>query len=401
MQHVKAKNDNYFISSEYLLMRKIIKEMLAKNPNNCPDLILSDNLKHLKDFCPRNNCTDLRELINKKDLNIWKFLHSINTKVHYVNSGSSGHFFKGYGYDGRPLFAMKVIAYPKSKNYQSIYNSTRPENTELLMIRTLSYFVINHMTNHLILPIATFYTDIQNMVFIANPGFQLIDKNEKYSKFIQSYQNGKFEPKVSVFISELANKGDFLEFLRMNLKLLNSLHFKVFIFQILSVLAVIHTRFPNFRHNDFKANNILVHCTESIFQPVDAILKVKRNNNIYTIHGKKYRVPNIGFIIKIWDFDFACIPGVVGNIKVENEKWTHDLNIKPVKNQYYDLHFFLTTLVSFIPDVLKYSDFNFFYHNVIPEKFQNEPKCRLQCDDEYVTPIQLLESSFYFNSFRI
>ena len=37
----------------------------------------------------------------------------------------------------------------------------RPENTELLMIRLLSYFVINKQTPHIVLPMTTFNTSIK------------------------------------------------------------------------------------------------------------------------------------------------------------------------------------------------------------------------------------------------
>ena len=33
---------------------------------------------------------------------------------------------------------------------------------------------------------------------------------------------------------------------------------RVMFFQILSVLAIIQTKYPTFRHNDLKANNILI-----------------------------------------------------------------------------------------------------------------------------------------------
>ena len=35
-------------------------------------------------------------------------------------------------------------------------------------------------------------------------------------------------------------------------------YWRVIFFQIISVLAVIHKKYPNFRHNDLKANNILL-----------------------------------------------------------------------------------------------------------------------------------------------
>ena len=60
-------------------------------------------------------------------------------------------------------------------------------------------------------------------------------------------------------MSEWANKGDLLDFIRRHYNKLTLIHWKVFLFQIISTLAVIQSKFPSFRHNDLKANNILVH----------------------------------------------------------------------------------------------------------------------------------------------
>ena len=80
--------------------------------------------------------------------------------------------------------------------------------------------------------------------------------------------------------------------------------------------------------------------------------KRKRNNKfLYKINGKEYIVPNIGFQVKIWDFDFACIPGLVDNNKVEAE-WTTKINVNPTKNRYYDILYFFNTFTKkgFFPE---------------------------------------------------
>ena len=59
-----------------------------------------------------------------------------------------------------------------------------------------------------------------------------------------------------------------------------------------------------------KANNILIH-------------KISKDTEFfrYKIRDKFYKVPNIGFILKIWDFDFSCIKDDIKNHKV-NMNWT-------------------------------------------------------------------------------
>jgi hypothetical protein len=59
-------------------------------------------------------------------------------------------------------YAVKIVAYPKKENYGSINDSTRPENAELMMIKLLSYFIVNRQTPHLVIPFGTFDTSIEN-----------------------------------------------------------------------------------------------------------------------------------------------------------------------------------------------------------------------------------------------
>ena len=132
-------------------------------------------------------------------------------------------------------------------------------------------------------------------------------------------------------ISEWADSGDLLDYIRKNYQNFTLKHWRVIIFQILSVLSVIQAKYPSFRHNDMKANNILV----------NNIGKARENNNFqYKINGQIYIVPNIGIQVKLWDFDFACIPDKIDNCKVEAE-WTSKINVIPKKNRYYDIHYFL------------------------------------------------------------
>ena len=66
----------------------------------------------------------------------------------------------------------------------------------------------------------------------------------------------------------------------------------------------------------------------------------KNNKFKYKINGKIYIIPNLGFQIKIWDFDFACINNIVENSKV-NAEWTNRINVNNKPNRYYDVHYFL------------------------------------------------------------
>ena len=160
-----------------------------------------------------------------------------------------------------------------------------------------------------------------------------------------------------------------------------------------------------------KANNILV-------QKID-----QRNRNNYflyrlTIENKiyEYLVPNIGIQIKLWDFDFACIPGIVENSKVSSD-WTDKINVKAVQNRYYDLHYFFNTLTKkgFLPEFWDAKEIHHsvkqFVRDIIPEKYanpksENEDKPmvtdrgRILLDEEFTTPQRILLDHEFFNKIR-
>ena len=175
---------------------------------------------------------------------------------------------------------------------------------------------------------------------------------------------------------------------------------RVLFFQIISVLAVIQKKYPTFRHNDLKANNILL-------QKINIDNKV--NKFKYKINGREYVIPNIGFQIKIWDFDFACIPGIVDNSKVSAE-WTNRINVNCEKNQYYDLHFFFNTLTKkgFFPQFWEGNVVNDkvkqFVNRIVPKQYQEgkdiAERGRLLVKDEYTTPDQILKRDPFFDKMR-
>jgi serine/threonine protein kinase len=294
---------------------------------------------------PDNNehkSNNIKDVLNKDSKSFKDIIHQIGGKLLYIKSGTTGHTFKGIIFKDKLQinYAVKVVAYPKKENYGEITDLDRPENAELMMLKTLSYFVINNQTPHIVLPIATFNTNIK---MFLNLNKNNIVVNKKYDQFIKRYEDDELHEHVSVLISEWADAGDLLDYLRNNFKELKLREWRVILFQLLSVLAVIQTKYPNFRHNDLKANNILLQ-------------KINNNDNNhiykYNINNNEYYVPNIGMRIKIWDFDFACIPGIVDNAKV-SASWTNKINVKPDGHLYYDIHYFFNTLVSknFIPDL--------------------------------------------------
>ena len=224
--------------------------------------------------------------------------------------------------------------------------------------------------------------------------------NKKFEQFVEKYEKGEYYQNVSILVSEWANGGDLLDYLRKNYLVLKVQHWRSIFFQILSVLAIIHHKYPTFRHNDMKANNILIHNID---------METADKKYLYKINHQMYIVPNIGFQIKLWDFDFACIPGIVDNSKVDAE-WTNKINICPEQNKYYDIHYFINTLIrkGFLPEIMtsdKVPDkVKEFINRVVPEKYQTgkyvSERGRILVKDEYLTPDEILKNDPFFKVMR-
>lgn len=375
---------------------KFIKNLLD-NKNFIP--LINFNNNDTEYFENSSNNIDTRTVLNKKCFDFNTVINKIGGKLLYIKSGSTGHTFKGIfpTNNGEINYAVKIVAYPKRQGYGNLYDIRRPENAEILALKTLSYFVVNNQSPHIVLPILTFNTPLKPFTTLSQNN---IVNNKKYDEFIKKYLKGDFYEEASILISEWANKGDLLDYVRNNYKKMQTRDWRVIFFQIISVLAVILKKYPTFRHNDLKANNILL-------QKINIDKKYTKFK--YEINGKEYVVPNIGYQIKIWDFDFACIPGIVDNSKVSAE-WTNKINIKCKKNQYYDIHFFFNTLTKkgFFPQFWESEEIDIkvkqFVSRIVPKQYREgenvADRGRLLLDVEYTTPEQILLEDVFFDKMR-
>ena len=391
-EKINKKNFN-FISDRIDIIQKMVG-------GNYIDPIL-DFKSSPDSFEYSTNTEDIRSLLPKKYVDFSKAINDLGGKLLYIKSGSTGHTFKGVhpppNNENKQSYAVKIVAYPKKENYGDMYNAKRPENTELLMIRLLSNLVITKQTPHIVLPITTFNTSIKPFLSLTKSN---IVNNKKFEQFVEKYEKGEYYQNVSILVSEWANGGDLLDYLRKNYKIMKVKHWQAIFFQILSVLSIIHAKYPSFRHNDMKANNILIHNID-----IDETNK----KYLYKINQQQYIVPNIGFQIKLWDFDFACIPGIVNNSKVEAE-WTNKINIKPEQNKYYDIHYFFSTLTrkGFFPEFYTEDEIptkvKEFVKRVIPPEYEIgehvSERGRILVDDEYTTPDKLLKTDIFFKCLR-
>lgn len=365
-------------------------------------VLAGKELTSMIDFDNFNTENAISTQLNKKIVDIETLFATMNVSLKYLKSGTTGHTFKAVSKLNKDVsFAVKVCAYPKDE-YGGMNNVGRPENAELRMIKLLSYFVIKKCTPHFVLPIGSFNSSITHFVRIPKTIIDLDDtKNDAYRKFIHKFNEGKFENFVSVLISEWCNGGDLLDYIRKNYPSMTLKCWTIIFFQILFSLSLIHQKYPTFRHNDMKANNILVQLTN-----------IKKDSPTagyrYNINDTKFIIPNINLQIKIWDFDFACISDTIENNKV-NANWTKKIGISRNKNRYYDMHYFFNTLISehFFPQFYTHvpKPIIDFVKRIIPDKFRNDPKFvnkkgRIQVDTEYTTPYQVIMKDPLFARYR-
>lgn len=353
---------------------EFVQKLLDNNKlQNIVDYSRNDTENFINYQDNEKNNNDTRRVLNKKLYNFYDIINSLGGKLQFVKSGSTGHLYRCIiNTDGKKIsFAIKVSAYPKRAHYGDIHNITRPENCELMIIKLLSYFVVNNQTPHIVLPIATFDCNIKPFVNLDRKIVDKYDaknkvfiKNKKYDEFVKKYKDGQYDKHVSVLITEWTNRSDFLDFLRRFYKQFTLTHWKVFFFQIISALGVVQSRYPTFRHNDMKCNNILVHKIDQ-----------RGNKFEYTVCDKKYIIPSVGYILKLTDFDFASIDGVIDNSKV-NAEWTNRINISSKQNKYYDLHYFFNTLHKrgFFPELMMEDiipqEVKDFINEVVPKKYR-------------------------------
>jgi len=357
-------------------------------------------LQHNEHTCESSiKCRDSTCILKKKLVNFKTMINKMGSTLDYIKSGTTGHTFKGeYKLNSgeRINFAMKIVAYPIKEKYGDLYDIRRPENAELAIIKLLSWFTSTKQTPHIVLPVGTFNIELKKFVDMAK---EKIVNNERFDKFIKRHDAGEFYPIASVLVGEWADGGDLLDFLKENYKNMQLIHWKVLFYQLFSALAIIQEKYPAFRHNDLKANNLLV----------NLISTEKKGLFKYHLKNQYFIVPNVGFCIKIWDFDFACIPGIADNAKV-NAKWTNDINVKPKKNRYYDIHYFFNTLTkkAFFPKVMTSehvpNEVKEFIRRIVPEKYVSgryvAEKGRILKDDEYVIPIDVLINDEFFSDLR-
>jgi hypothetical protein len=228
---------------------------------------------------------------------------------------------------------------------------------------------------------------------------------EDTMSFFKKFEEGIYYENISLLGYETVN--GYLLYHIHDCKTIKLIHWKSIFFQILSLLSIIQTKFPNFRHNNLIASNLLI---KKISLPEGK----KTGNYRYIINGSTYIVPFIKFQIKLFNFQWACIPGLVDNSIVEL-KSSKQINIQPIQNRYYDIHSFFNSLlnndfksdngnVKFFDNTFIPNEVKDFVKRIVPEKYligKNVSECgRILINDEYLIPDKILKFDPFFKIYR-
>lgn len=200
----------------------------------------------------------------------------------------------------------KSLAHKKYNNHELLNEYVEldpdlPVNVENRIIYLLSELVLKKYTPHINLPIFSFRSKISEMKLNLHL-YPKIKKDILTKRIINS---------VSVLVSEWCTYGNLKVYLnkQSNKFRNNPLYWDILFFQIVSTLTVIQSVYPNFRHNDLHLKNILVQKTNPL----------QSENYLYQIRIKDidhyFVIPDIGFQIRIWDYDWSSIEGLVSNKK--------------------------------------------------------------------------------------
>lgn len=216
---------------------------------------------------------------------------------------------------------------------------------------------------------------------------------------------------AKVLMTEWCTLGEFAENIENNKYKWSEETWRVLIFQLLAMLALIQEKYPSFRHNDLSLCNVLVQ--NSRLQSLDETEYPGYYK--YNINGKVYCVPDIGITLVLSDFDYCTINELdITNEKISND-YTKKFGTTADTNPSYDCHYMLNWLDLYIlqlnrkkvelESLKKLKDF---YNSIFDNDYRGENNRFLKFArfrtgkkvvDKFI-PKNILETNEYFNEFR-
>ena len=297
-------------------------------------------------------------------------------KFSYLNYNKKDLLIYFIRYSDSYPITVKIGTYTSDVNELNNFS-----NNDSLFSYLLSQLVLNKKTKHILLPIVNLdvpFDKIENLIKtigIYNVLKEKIDFNE-----IKNI----FSVRIREHFFKSISLGEYL--------LQHICSYKPLLFQIIHTLAVIQKEFPGFRHNNLTPENILIY-----------LKKENLSNNIYEYGKNNWVIPNIGFDIKITNFEKSVIPKYYG---VMNQRDT-DVPYINETNDYFDLHTFLNSLIEGNYKISLQNNSNCelntkkFLNKIIPNEYRGLKKGSYYLDKNIVIhrPVDLLDDP-YFNEYK-
>lgn len=221
----------------------------------------------------------------------------------------------------------------------------------------LENLVLKHLTEHIvnknISPHIAYYLGTQKVTNKSKALKMLNLKRLEVEEKIRTHSN--------MLISEFVEGGSLDNWIYEIYEEDNEItdeQWKSIVFQLLYTIAIIQ-RYYRMMHNDFHYGNILI---DDSIKPGGYL--------VYDINGKRYYIKNTGVIPKLWDFEFCmvysdkipdCYPNkfilgpyqydkknhktIVDPSVLDEPEEPEDINVPFNYNEFYDVHYFLTSLL--------------------------------------------------------
>jgi hypothetical protein len=221
----------------------------------------------------------------------------------------------------------------------------------------LENLVLKHLTEHIvnknISPHIAYYLGTQKVTNKSKALKMLNLKRLEVEEKIRTHSN--------MLISEFVEGGSLDNWIYEIYEEDNEItdeQWKSIVFQLLYTIAIIQ-RYYKMMHNDFHYGNILI---DDSIKPGGYL--------VYDINGKRYYIKNTGVIPKLWDFEFCmvysdkipdCYPNkfilgpyqydkknhktIVDPSILDEPEEPEDINVPFNYNEFYDVHYFLTSLL--------------------------------------------------------
>ena len=342
---------------------KLIYNYIYKNK-------FDNNLYQINDINPNNlTLNDLKyKLDDEKTYDYLADILSGNIKlISEINNEYDNNNILIKNYNDNYNFTI-IINFYQDKNINEFKN-----NRDSLFSYLFSNLILSRKTKHLLCPIMNLDVSFEKIIDVIKK----LNLSDRISKLLNNSKILSLNIKENYFKTNLL--ADVLDKCKM----------KYLLFQVIHTLFVLQNNFKNFRHNNLTVQNILVYFKEPNKEPT----------NIYKVDKDlTFSLPDCNFDIKIFNFNKSYMPNLGKDLLNDIE----DKKIPFLKNNnyYFDLHYFLNTLLyKFNYNVKEDRELNNFLLDIFPKNFRGKGKNNfyLEKNIEFLSMKNILKHKYFKN----